>query len=44
MRRTLDEGSIGFYDKVMIPRIRRVEERFRAPFGQSLVAVLRTAA
>jgi SAM-dependent methyltransferase len=43
MRRTLDEGSIGFYDRVMIPGIRRVEGRFRAPFGQSLVAVLRTA-
>ncbi|MFL5886423.1 MAG: class I SAM-dependent methyltransferase [Thermoleophilaceae bacterium] len=44
MRRTLDEGSIGFYDKVMIPRIRSVEERVRAPFGQTLVALLRTAA
>jgi SAM-dependent methyltransferase len=43
MRRTLNEGSIGFYDK-LIPGIRRVEERFRAPFGQTLVAVLRTAA
>jgi hypothetical protein len=44
MRRTLDEGSIGFYDRMMIPGIRRVEARVRVPFGQSLVAVLRTAA
>jgi SAM-dependent methyltransferase len=43
MRRTLNEGSIGFYDK-LIPSIRRVEERVRAPFGQSLVARLRTSA
>ena len=44
MRRTLDEGSIGFYDRAMIPAIRRVEDRVRAPFGQTLVAKLRTAA
>lgn len=41
MRRRLDEQSIGLYDRA-IPLIRRAEERVRAPFGQSLVAVLRT--
>jgi SAM-dependent methyltransferase len=41
MRRTLDEGSIGFYDK-LIPAIRAVESRVHPPFGQTLVAVLRT--
>jgi SAM-dependent methyltransferase len=43
MRRRLSEESIGFYDR-LIPAIRRVERSVRAPFGQSLVAVLRTAA
>ena len=42
MRRTLDESSIGLYDKV-IPLIRAVESRVSPPFGQTLVAVLRTA-
>jgi len=41
MRRTLDEGSIGFYDR-LVPGIRAVEDRVHAPFGQSLVALLRT--
>ncbi|HKP90198.1 MAG TPA: class I SAM-dependent methyltransferase [Thermoleophilaceae bacterium] len=41
MRRTLDESKIGLYDRV-IPGIRWVEERIRPPFGQTLVAVLRT--
>ena len=41
MRRTLDEGKIGLYDRA-IPGIRWVEERVRPPFGQTLVAVLRT--
>jgi SAM-dependent methyltransferase len=40
--RTLDEGKIGFYDR-LIPSIRRVERRVRPPFGQTLVAVLRTS-
>jgi SAM-dependent methyltransferase len=39
--RQLNEGSIGFYDR-LIPAIRRVENRIEAPFGQSLVALLRT--
>lgn len=42
MRRQLDEGKIGLYDKI-IPGIRAFEERIRPPFGQTLVAVLRTA-
>jgi SAM-dependent methyltransferase len=41
MRRRLDEQTIGFYDR-LIPLIRSVEDRIRPPFGQSLVAVLRT--
>jgi SAM-dependent methyltransferase len=41
MRRTLTEGSIGFYDR-LIPGIRAVERRVSPPFGQSLVAVLRS--
>ncbi len=43
MRRRLSEEGIGLYDR-LIPGIRRVEERVRPPFGQSLVAVLRTEA
>ena len=42
MRRELDEGGIGLYDRV-IPAIRAVEERVRPPFGQSLVALMRTS-
>ena len=41
-RRRLNEQTIGFYDR-LIPFIRGAEERVHAPFGQSLVAVLRTA-
>jgi SAM-dependent methyltransferase len=41
MRRRLSEEGIGIYDR-LIPGIRRVEELVRPPFGQSLVAVLRT--
>jgi len=41
MRRQLNEDAIGFYDK-LIPLIRRAESRVRPPFGQTLVAVLRT--
>ena len=40
MRRTLNEESIGLYDRV-IPVIRRIEERVKPPFGQSLVALMR---
>ena len=43
MRRRLSEEGIGLYDRV-IPAIRGIEERVRPPFGQTLVAVLRTAA
>jgi hypothetical protein len=42
MRRRLREGDIGLYDRI-IPAIRAVEERVRPPFGQTLVALLRTA-
>ena len=42
MRRQLDEAGIGLYDK-LIPAIRGVEERVRPPFGQTLVARMRTA-
>lgn len=42
LRRRLDEDSIGFYDDHLIPAIRSIEDRVRAPFGQSLVALLRT--
>ena len=40
MRRQLNEGGIGLYDKV-IPVIRGIEKRVKPPFGQTLVAVLR---
>jgi SAM-dependent methyltransferase len=42
MRRRLSEEGIGLYDRI-VPAIRAVEERVRPPFGQTLVAVLRTA-
>jgi SAM-dependent methyltransferase len=41
MRRRLNEGDIGLYDRI-IPAIRAIEERVRPPFGQSLVALMRT--
>ena len=41
MRRTLDEDRIGLYDKI-IPAIRAVERRVKPPFGQTLVALMRT--
>lgn len=41
LRRRLREEEIGLYDR-LIPIIRRVEDTVRPPFGQSLVAVLRT--
>jgi SAM-dependent methyltransferase len=41
MRRQLSEEGIGLYDRV-IPAIRAVEERVKPPFGQTLVALLRT--
>lgn len=41
LRRQLSEGGIGLYDR-LIPTIRRLEQSVRPPFGQSLVAVLRT--
>jgi SAM-dependent methyltransferase len=41
MRKPLGQSEVGLYDK-MIPLIRAVEERVVPPFGQSLVALLRT--
>ena len=41
MRRQLSEEGIGLYDR-LIPGIRRAERRLKPPFGQTLVAVLRT--
>ena len=41
LRRRLNEEGIGLYDRI-IPGIRAVEERVRPPFGQSLVALMRT--
>ena len=41
MRRTLNEDAIGLYDRI-IPVIRAIESRLTPPFGQTLVAVLRT--
>jgi SAM-dependent methyltransferase len=41
MKRRLNEESIGLYDK-LIPAIRRVETVIAPPFGQSLVALLRS--
>lgn len=41
LRRQLTESDAGLYDR-LIPGIRAVESRVRPPFGQSLVALLRT--
>jgi SAM-dependent methyltransferase len=41
LRRQLGSGEIGFYDR-LIPAIRAVESRVPVPFGQSLVALMRT--
>lgn len=41
LRRPLAEQDVGLYDR-LIPAIRAFESRVRPPFGQSLVAVLRT--
>jgi SAM-dependent methyltransferase len=43
MRRRLSEEGIGLYDRI-IPAIRAAETRVRPPFGQTLVAVLRSTA
>jgi SAM-dependent methyltransferase len=43
MRKRLKEDDIGLYDRI-IPAIRAAEERVRPPFGQTLVAKLRTTA
>jgi SAM-dependent methyltransferase len=41
LRRQLRESDVGLYDRV-IPLVRAAETRLRPPFGQSLVALLRT--
>lgn len=42
LRRQLSADGIGAYDRI-VPLVSRVEERVAPPFGQSLVALLRTA-
>lgn len=39
--RHVDEGAVGAYDR-LVPAVRAVEDRWAPPFGQSLLAVLRT--
>jgi SAM-dependent methyltransferase len=41
MRRRLSEDGIGLYDHI-IPAVRALEARVKPPFGQTLVAILRT--
>jgi len=43
-RAVAGQGQIGLYDKLVVPLVRRVEERFNPPFGNSIVAVARVAA
>jgi SAM-dependent methyltransferase len=43
MRKPLGQTEVSLYDK-LVPLIRAVEARVRPPFGQSLVALLRTTA
>jgi SAM-dependent methyltransferase len=38
--RRWNPGSVGLYDRWMIPMLRRIERRFRPPAGQSLYAIL----
>jgi SAM-dependent methyltransferase len=42
VRRPVGESEVGLYDRV-VPLIRAIEQRARPPFGQSLVALLRTS-
>jgi SAM-dependent methyltransferase len=41
LRRQLTDSDAALYDRI-VPAIRAIEERVRPPFGQSLVALLRT--
>jgi SAM-dependent methyltransferase len=41
LRRQLRESDVGLYDRA-VPAVRAVESRLKPPFGQSLVALLRT--
>jgi len=34
-------GAVGFYDKAVVPLLRRLEKRITPPFGNSIVAVCR---
>jgi SAM-dependent methyltransferase len=34
-------AEVGFYDRVIVPLTRRIEQRFEPPFGNSVVAVCR---
>lgn len=38
-RKTLGSSSVLFYDRCVVPVVRRIEERRKPPLGQSLIAV-----
>jgi SAM-dependent methyltransferase len=40
-RTTLGRGQVRFYDRWVIPWLRRIESRIRPPVGQSLLAIAR---
>lgn len=40
-RTTLGRGQVQFYDRYVIPVLRRIETRFHPPIGQSILAIAR---
>jgi len=40
-RKTLGRGQVRFYDRYVIPALRRIETRFHPPIGQSILAIAR---
>jgi hypothetical protein len=40
-RRTLGRTQVRFYDRWVIPWLRRIESRIHPPIGQSLLAIAR---
>jgi SAM-dependent methyltransferase len=38
--RRWNPGSVGLYDRLMVPMLKRIEKRFRPPAGQSIYAIL----
>ena len=40
-RTTLGRGQVRFYDRYVIPTLRRIESRFHPPIGQSILAIAR---